>query len=172
MRTTTTIAAIAAATTLLLAGCGGEEAADSEASSSLSMSDPWVKSADDGMTAAFGELANDGDDDVTVVAVTSPASPMIELHETVDDGSGEMTMREIEGGFVIPAGESMTLEPGGNHIMLMDLTGPIAAGDEVTFTLELSDGSTLDVEAPAKDYAGANENYEEGETDHDMGDMS
>ena len=51
--------------------------------------------------------------------------------------------------------------------MLMDLPEPVVAGDELSFTLTFSDDSTLDFTAPAKDYAGANENYEDG----DMGDM-
>ena len=93
---------------------------------------------------------------------------MLELHETVENESGAMIMREIEGGFVIPAGETLDLVPGGNHIMLMDLTDPLAAGEEVTFTLTFSDDSSYEFTAPVKDYAGANENYEGG--DEEMGD--
>jgi len=105
---------------------------------------------------------------VTVVSVSSPSSDMMELHETVENESGEMVMREIEGGFVIPAGSELTLEPGGNHIMLMDLTAPLLAGDEATFTLTFSDDSTYEFTAPVKDYSGANENYEDG-SEHEEG---
>ena len=95
------------------------------------ITDAWVKAADDGMSAAFGELTNSSDDDVTVVSARAAVSPMLELHETVENEAGEMVMREIEGGFVIPAAGSLALEPGGNHIMLMDLTAPLNAGDEI-----------------------------------------
>ena len=75
---------------------------------------------------------------------------MLELHETVENETGEMVMRQIEGGFTIPAGGSLALEPGGNHIMLMDLTSPLMAGDEVTFTLTFADDTTYEVTAPVK----------------------
>ena len=50
----------------------------------LSITDPWVKTAKKGMTAAFGTLVNNTDAEVTIVAGTSPLSPKIELHEVVD----------------------------------------------------------------------------------------
>lgn len=160
---------VVAAASLLLAGCAAPaaEAPVAVESDSVTITDAWVKSADEGMSAAFGILSNDGDTDVTLVSASTEASPMVELHETVMNDSGEMIMQPKEGGFVIPAGGTFALEPGGNHIMLMGLTAPIKAGDEVTFTLTFSDGSTYTFTAPAKDFSGANENYEGG--DMDMG---
>ena len=135
MNTTTTLprlAAVIAVSLLALTGCATESApADTESAPAgelITIEDAWVKSADDGMSAAFGTLVNSGDDDVTVVSVTSDASPMLELHETVENESGEMVMREIEGGFVISAGSDLALEPGADHIMLMDLSAPLQAG--------------------------------------------
>lgn len=84
---------------------------------------------------------------------------MIELHETVESDTGEMVMQPKEGGFVIPAGGTFDLAPGGNHIMLMGVTAPLTAGQEATFVLTLSDGSTFEFTAPVKDYEGANETY-------------
>ncbi len=167
---------------LALAGCSStadaetgttttETAAQGE---SLSIVDPWVKSAESGMSAAFGTIENDSNQDATVVSAATEVSPMIELHETVADASGNMVMQEKDGGFVIPAGGSYELTPGGNHIMLMGLSNPVVAGDEVTFTLELADGSTFDFTAAARDYSGANENYvgdDEGGMDMDGMDM-
>ena len=175
MNTTTPLprlAAVIAVSLLALTGCASESApagtATEPAGDVITIEDAWVKSADDGMSAAFGTLVNSGDDDVTVVSVTSEASPMLELHETVENESGEMVMREIEGGFVIPAGSDLALEPGANHIMLMDLSAPLQAGDEATFTLTFSDDSTYEFTAPVKDYSGANENYEEGDEHEGM----
>lgn len=167
--TTTRLGVLLAAAALVLTGCASTPA-DSAASAAdaLAISDAWVKSADEGMSAAFGELSNDSDADVTVVSAETEASPMLELHETVENDAGEMIMREIEGGFVIPAGGTLSLEPGGNHLMLMGLAGPLKAGDETTFVLTLSDGSTFEFTAPVKDYSGANETYEgDGEMDMD-----
>ncbi|MGV2900305.1 copper chaperone PCu(A)C [Microbacterium sp. AGC62] len=164
------LAAVIAVSLLALTGCTPEKApAETEnrpAGDSVRIEDSWVKSAEQGMSAAFGTLVNTGDHDATVVSVTSAASTMLELHETVENDAGEMVMREIDGGFVIPAGGQLALEPGANHIMMMDLTGPLAAGTDVSFTLTFDDDSTYEFTAPVKDYSGANENYEGGD-EHD-----
>ncbi|MCB8044520.1 copper chaperone PCu(A)C [Microbacterium oxydans] len=161
------LAAVIAVSVLALTGCTPEstptESAPRPAGETVTIEDAWVKSADEGMSAGFGTLVNSGDDDVTVVSVASEASNMLELHETVENEAGEMVMREKDGGFIIPAGGSLPLEPGANHIMMMDLTGPLTAGSDVTFTLTFSDDSTFEFTAPVKDYSGANENYEGGD---------
>lgn len=172
-RTTSRVVAIAAAALIALTGCatGATPASDAQATAAaetVSVHNAWVKAADAGMSAAFAELENSGTEDVTVTAASSAASSELQLHETAPNEAGEMTMREKDGGFVIPAGESLTLEPGGNHIMLMGLAKPITAGDELSFTLTFSDGSTAEFTAPAKDYSGANESYEGDDMEMDM----
>ena len=49
---------------------------------------------------------------------------------------GEMKMQEIGGGLTIPAGKSIVLEPGGNHLMLMMLTDDLEAGEEISVTFD------------------------------------
>ncbi|MDZ8200791.1 copper chaperone PCu(A)C [Microbacterium sp. SSW1-59] len=173
-RTAIRLGALLAASALVLAGCASptaEPAADTETATqaeAFSISDAWVKAAESGMSAAFGELENASGEDVVVVAVSTDASPMIELHETVADEAGEMVMQEIDGGFVVPADGAYTLEPGGSHIMLMGLEEPLVAGDEVSFTLTFADDSTAEFTAPVKDYSGANENYVGDDSEMDM----
>lgn len=169
MRTRALTAASAAAlAALALAGCStttpaadsttaAEAPASGTAAEQVEFTEVWIKANDENMqdmTGAFGILANAGDEDVNLVAATSPVSMHLELHETVDG-----VMQEKDGGFVIPAGGEYVLEPGGNHIMLMMLETPIEPGDEVPITLEFSDGSTLEVTAMAKPFEGANEEY-------------
>jgi copper(I)-binding protein len=157
---------------LPLAACGGGNdtagaaatatpAASAQApKAALTITDPWVKTADKGMTAAFGTITNTGAE-VTIVSAATPASPKVELHEVVGDG-GEMKMRARQGGFTVPAGGRLELKPGGYHIMLMDVTGPIEPGRQVAFTLTLADRSTIAFSALAKDYNGGNETYAPG----------
>ncbi|MDI9890775.1 copper chaperone PCu(A)C [Microbacterium sp. IEGM 1404] len=164
--------ALALAATLALSGCAGAAAPTTSATpeaDAFSTSDVWVKAADAGMSAGFGELRNDGDTDLTVVSATSPATSAMELHETVQNESGQMVMRPVEGGFVIPAHGAITLEPGGNHLMFMDVTSPLLVGDETTITLTFSDDSTAQITAPVKEFAGANETYEGDMGEMDMG---
>lgn len=160
--------ALLAAAVVALSGCASAATPTAEptasAAESITVSDAWVKAADSGMSAAFGTLTNDSATDATLVSVTSPASTMLQLHETVENDAGAMVMQEKDGGFRIPAHSSLRLQPGADHIMLMDLTAPLAAGHDATFTLTFSDGSSRELIAPVKDYSGANETYEGGES--------
>lgn len=164
------VAALAGCSAAASAPAASSAATDATAAEAVSTSDLWVKTADEGMTAGFGMLANTGGTDITVVAVSTPASARTELHETVQDETGSMVMQPVEDGFAIPAGGELTFAPAGNHIMMLEVTEPIVAGDEVEFTFEFSDGSELDVTAVAKDYSGANETYVEEGGEMDMGD--
>lgn len=183
----TAAAASALGLALALTGCGSSDAdtADAQAgaeadaavdaASALTLSEGWVKAAaaDDGMTAVFGQLKNSSDQDIQFTGADAAMAGMTELHETVEDGStGSTMMQEKEGGFVIPAGGELTLEPGGNHIMLMELSEDIEPGAEVTVTL-VTDAGDLEVTVPAKEFAGAQEEYEQGDhSGHDHGDHS
>lgn len=134
-------------------------AVDTVDTADLSLADAWVKSAESGMSAVFGTLTNASSSAVTLVGAASSAAGMVQLHETNADGSGGMSMKEKEGGFAIPAGGELRLEPGGDHIMLMDLTAPLLAGDAVEVTLQFAGGAELPITATVKDFAGAQENY-------------
>lgn len=174
MKKITLAAVVLAVSAAALTGCGSSSPATeptpaADGAASLTMTGAWAKAAEaDGMTGAFGTLENSGDEDLTIVAASSSAASTVELHEVAMDDDGAMVMREIEGGFVVPAGSDYLLEPGASHLMLMGLTDGLLAGDTVTITLELADGSTLDVDAVAKDFAGGNESYGSGEG-HDAG---
>ncbi|MDR6866691.1 copper(I)-binding protein [Microbacterium resistens] len=164
---------VAAVLLLALSGCAGTagaaptpSASSATAAAGITVTDAWVKAADSGMSAAFGEIENTGSADVTLVSAETAVSPMVQLHETTANESGQMEMREKDGGFAITAGGTLTLQPGGDHIMLMGLAAPLKAGDEVTLTLIFSDGSSSTVTAPIKDYAGANETYSDEHSGH------
>ncbi|MDN5820674.1 MAG: copper chaperone PCu(A)C [Brachybacterium sp.] len=161
-----------AALLLPLAACAAEPTQDSGAGAdadadgvaaddgALTIADAWVKAAEEHMTSAFGILRNDTDTDLVLSGARTDASAQVELHETASDGSGGMSMQEKEGGFPLPAGEELVLEPGGNHLMLIDLAAPLLPGDEAELILEFADGTELPFTATVKDFAGAQEHYE------------
>lgn len=126
----------------------------------VDITDPWVKATDTEMTGAFGTLTNNTGEPIHVVGVSSTVTERNELHEMVAQ-DGTMMMAEMADGFVIEAGADFVLEPGGNHLMLMDLTAPIEAGENVELTLEFENGGTFTWVAPVRTYAGANEEYVE-----------
>ncbi|MEV6350117.1 copper chaperone PCu(A)C [Actinoplanes sp. NPDC051851] len=160
----------AVAGVMALTGCSASSATSSDATvadaaspvssaaAALTVRDPWVKAVDSGMTAAFGTLVNNTGAEVTVVSATSPASPM-ELHTMVMK-DGQMVMQPKEGGFVVPAGGTHELSPGGDHLMLMEPSAAIKPGDELSFTLQLASGDPVTFTAIAKPFAGAGESYD------------
>ncbi|MFY1670389.1 copper chaperone PCu(A)C [Plantactinospora sp. WMMB334] len=161
-----TMLAVALLAALAVAGCGGSgetpEAAPSPSATAdanpFTVRDPWVKAADKGMTAAFGTLVNSGDSDLTIVSVSTSVSPM-EIHEMAMK-DGKMVMQPKTGGLIVKAGGTHVLEPGGDHLMMMELSKPVRAGDELTFTLTFADGKTAEFTAVAKPFTGAEESYD------------
>lgn len=179
-RRTITSAVIATALAVTLAACGSSTA-ESDASASpttsptasagaVTAADPWVKAVDSGMTAAFVVLTNTTDQEQVLVEASTEVSPMVELHEMamVD---GQMVMQQKEGGIAVPAGGEATLEPGGNHIMLMDVTAPIEPGDVVPITLTFASGETLVIDAVAKEFEGGAEPYHSSSASPSMSGM-
>ena len=149
--------------------------ASSSAESGVTFEDAVVRAMekDSDMTAIFGTLHNHTDKDINVVGFTSSVkAEHYEIHEVVDG-----VMQEKEGGFDLPAGESVELAPGSFHFMLMGVTEPGMAGETATLTLELSDGSTVDLgDIPVRSIGAGDENYGDmGGMDHgddmDHGDM-
>lgn len=132
----------------------------------LTVTDPWVKAADEGMTAAFAVLENPTGTDLRIVSASTDAATSTELHETAHGDGGAMVMRPKDGGIVVPAGGEHVLAPGGDHLMLMGLTAALRPGDEVVLTLTGEDGSTLQVTAPARSFSGAQEEYVGGTDEH------
>lgn len=149
-----------------LAGCvdaaaepAATDAAVVQESELLAISDAWLKATDTDMTGAFGAITNKSDADVTIVSATAEIAGAAELHETIVQSDGSSLMQEIEGGFVISAGSEVVFEPGGNHVMLIDLHTEILPGDEVTITLETGEGEAFEFVATAREYTGAQETY-------------
>ena len=180
-RTTRTVAAAAAlALALGLAACSedtgttGATATDSATNEPAATSQPndggeseaavvifengWAKATDTEMSGAFGTLRNTGDVEIRITGVTSPVSERVEMPEMVPGGSG-MMMQEKEGGFVLPAGGELFLEPGKDHFMFMDLTGPITTGQEIPMVLTFDDGTEQDITLTARDFKGGEEEY-------------
>lgn len=155
--------ALALATTLL-AACGSDPAPTSAPTSSLRVQDAWVRattgSDDTTMTGAFMTISNDGDQDVVLESAASPVAGMVQLHEMamVD---GAMVMQEVQGGITVEAGQTKSLEPGGYHVMLMNLDGELMPGSEVALTLVFSDGTSLELTAPVKTFTEEEGHYHE-----------
>lgn len=93
----------------------------------------WVRPAVPGQKVVGAFMKLTADADMTLIKAASPAARVVELH-FMRMAEGMMEMRELEK-IDLPRGTSVSLEPGGMHIMLIGLKAPIKAGDKVPLTL-------------------------------------
>ena len=73
--------------------------------------------------------------DDRLVGASSSVAGAMQVHEMAME-DGIMKMRELAGGLPIPAGEAVTLKPGGYHVMFMDLKEPLVQGTKVDVILK------------------------------------
>lgn len=95
--------------------------------------------------AGYLTITNKGTADDTLVSATSPVAGMTQIHQMKMEGD-VMKMSEIGEGLVIPAGATVTLAPGGFHIMFMQLKEALVEGSKVPLTLTFATAGTVDVE--------------------------
>lgn len=120
----------------------------------VTVSDPYVRAVPPVVrtSAAFMQLQSSDDVERFLVDAETPAAGAVELHmHTMDDGV--MRMRRIPH-IHLPPGKTVALEPGGLHIMLFDLKGPLTAGEQIPITLVFEDGSRKEVTAVVRPVEG------------------
>ncbi len=114
---------------------------------------PWVRGTVSGQqaTGAFMEITSKSG--AAIIGASSPVAGVTEVHEMKMDG-GVMKMRAVAR-LDLPAGKPVKLQPGGYHVMLMDLKQPLKKGDLVPLTLKFEgkDKSveTIEVKAEVRD---------------------
>lgn len=134
---------------------------------SVQVSDAWVRPAVQGQKATGAYLSLTANQAVRFVGASSPVAQAVELHEMKMDGD-VMRMRKVEGGVDLQADQAFKLEPGGYHLMMLDLTQPMEDGQEIDITLKMqkADGSTQDIPAKAKVRSMAHDQQDESNGEH------
>ena len=126
----------------------------------LSVTDAWVRATVPGQPVSGAYLRIQSDADARLIGVSSSVVPRVEMHEMKMDGD-VMRMRELKS-INLPKGKTVSLEPGGFHLMLMKLKKPIAAGDIIPFTLVVESGGkkqTVEVKAEARAMGGGMQHH-------------
>jgi len=95
--------------------------------------------------AAYLTIRNTGTTPDRLIAARSAASGLVQMHEMKMDGD-VMRMRELDNGIEIPAGGTVTLAPGGLHLMMMGLKEPMLKDSKVPMTLTFEKAGKIDVE--------------------------
>lgn len=133
---------------VLLEGAGDDEMESPEGDATAG-EDSMDETMDMGGTngVIYVTIENNSDVDDVLLSATTDVAGTAELHN-VTMVEGVMQMRQVDGGIEVPAGETVVLEPGGLHVMLIGLTRSLEEGDtfDVDFEFEEAGEMTVEVE--------------------------
>jgi copper(I)-binding protein len=121
----------------------------------VAVRESWVRGTTPAQkaTGAFMEISSS--DEAVLVSVSSPLAGVVEIHTTKME-NGVMKMRLVPR-LDLPAGQAVKLQPGGNHVMLMDLRQQMKKGDVVPITLKVEGKDkkvqTIEIRAEVRDLA-------------------
>src|SRR6201747_2647072 len=103
----------------------------------LVISQAWSPATPGGAKIAGGYLTieNKGTAPDRLIGGSGDSAGKVEVHEMAMN-NGVMTMRPLDKGLTSEPGKTVKLAPGGYHLMLFDLKGPLKQGDKVPVTLE------------------------------------
>ena len=138
----------AALAALLLAACDLRDSPPQ-----IAVGDAWARASLPGQSSAavYLTIRNSGGPD-RLEAVSSPIGEAA-VHES-STSAGVIRMRPVAA-VEMPAGSTVSLRPGGTHIMLTGLRAPLAAGSSFPLRLDFQRSGTKDVQvavrAPGED---------------------
>jgi len=112
--------------------------------SPVDIKDAWARATPGGAetAAAYATIVAPAAD--RLVAASTPVAGKAELHNMSIEG-GVMQMRPVEHGIDLPAGQPVTLKPGGLHIMLTGLKHPLHAGESFPLTLTFENAGPREI---------------------------
>lgn len=116
----------------------------------IQVEDPWARETPPGVShgAAYMTLINEGGIKDRLIGARSGVANVAELHTHLME-DGVVKMRGLEG-VNMPPGTPVALEPGGLHIMLIELKGPLKAGEHFPLTLEFERAGDTTVEVEVR----------------------
>ena len=120
-------------------------------STSIQIEKPWARATPAGAKTGAAYMTIDNKSNVAdrLTAASSEVAKTLQIHE-MKVVNGIMKMREIPGGLPVPAGSSVTLKPGGYHVMLIDLNKPLKVGEKFPLTLVFEKAGKVSIEVPVE----------------------
>ena len=106
------------------------------AQSGIEIKDVWARATPGGAQTAAAYATVEAPSGDRLTGASTPVAQKAEIHSMTRD-NGVMKMRPVEG-LDLPAGQQVTLKPGGYHIMLTGLTKPLEAGQSFPLTLDFA----------------------------------
>ena len=114
---------------------------------SLHIEHPWARATPPraGVAGAYMVIENHGTEGDRLLGGSTDAAGKVQIHSMTMDG-GVMKMRQLTDGLELPAGETITLAPGGYHLMLVDPVKPLKEGERVPITLDFEKAGSVGVD--------------------------
>ena len=134
---------------------------------SIKIDHPWSRATVAGIPngVAYFVLHNNGDADDKLLSASSPVAKTVELHTHVKDGE-IVRMRHVQD-IDIPAGQTVALEPGGLHVMLMGLNNALEQGTTFPLTLEFEQAGSVTVDVVVQLLTGSRSGHDHHDHSHD-----
>lgn len=116
----------------------------------LSVNEAYVRApvADRDVTAAFMTIVNNSETANALQSASSPAAEKVELHQHTHS-DGMMRMREVDSIDIAPQA-SVTLEPGGYHMMLIGIKPALREQENVELKLNFANDESITVAASVR----------------------
>ena len=111
----------------------------------LMFNDPWIRGSVPGQKngAGYVQITNSSTSPTALTSVRSDRANRVELHTIVRE-DGVAKMREVKQ-IDVPASGSVTLKPGGFHIMFIGLKTPFNPGEAIPLQLNFANGDVAQV---------------------------
>ena len=117
-------------------------------------------------TGGFLTITNNGEHADRLISVSADFAGKSEIHEMKME-EGVMKMRELADGIEVPAGETVTLKRGGNHLMFMKLPAPVEKGSELEVLLTFEKAGEVTVTMKVVDDAMLADMFKDAGDGHD-----
>jgi copper(I)-binding protein len=127
----------------------------------LKVDHPWVRPTSPGAPTAAGYLTitNTGKVPDKLLGGASPLANQVEVHQMTMTGT-VMRMRPVIGGLDLPAGRTVTLAPGGYHLMLIGPKHAFKLGEHIPATLKFEHAGDVKVDFVVQDAPGAGQSMQ------------
>ncbi len=134
--------------------------AGAPANDALTVADPWVRATVAGQSVAGAYMRLTARAPFALIGAASPLAAKAELH-TMSVAGGVMRMRPLER-VELPAGKTVHLEPGGQHVMLIGVQRQLKPGERVPVMLTMQDakGGRIVVQVDAEVRSAGNSTHQ------------
>lgn len=139
----------------LFKGCSSESSSQKKDQQKVvfgkvELTEGWARPGAKGQTSGIYLTINNGTASTdTLIGVTSEVAEKAEVHETIQNKDGTMSMRPV-GQPTIKESSTLRLQPGGKHIMLMNLKRDLVIGDSLSVSLDFAHVGKKTILVPVK----------------------